>query len=80
MSKQLRTARHRLLIATLVKARHEAGLTQQELAARLVRVQSFVAKVETGERQLSILEFCDYAEALGWDRAELLRSAVKDRR
>jgi ribosome-binding protein aMBF1 (putative translation factor) len=36
----------------MIEARKKAGLTQQELAARLSRPQSFVAKYEGGERIL----------------------------
>lgn len=77
MGKHLRTARHRALIAALKAAREAAGITQRELARRLDRAHSFVGKIESGERQLNVLEFCEYADALGTDAAELLRSASK---
>lgn len=37
-------------------ARLHAGLTQDSLAAVLGRPQSFVAKYETGERMLNVIE------------------------
>ena len=77
MGKQLRTARHKTLMAALMTARERAGLSQRELAKRLGRAHSFVGKIESGERQLNVLEFCEYADLLGADPAELLRSAVK---
>ena len=39
------------------QARNKAGLTQQELAKRLRKPQSFIAKYEGGERRLDVLEF-----------------------
>lgn len=44
--------------------RHDASVTQTELAARLGRPQSFVAKVEGGERRIDVLEFVDWLDAL----------------
>lgn len=49
----------------LVKARKRSGLKQVEVATRLNKPQSFVSKVETGERQLSIEEFVDLVNAMG---------------
>ena len=50
------------VIATM---RREAGLTQVELAARLRVTQSFISKVENGERSLRVYEQYAYARALG---------------
>ncbi len=79
MGKQLRTARHKALIAALTHAREAAGITQRELARRLDRAHSFVGKIESGERQLNVLEFCEYADALGADAAEILRGIMRGR-
>lgn len=51
----------------LARLRDEAGLTQVELAKRLNVPQSFVSKVETGERSLRAYELFSYADALGID-------------
>jgi transcriptional regulator with XRE-family HTH domain len=77
MPKSLRSPRHDRLRAILKKARKEQGLTQQELAIRLKRKQSFVTKYETGERRLDVIEFLEIASALGRDPAELLAEVVK---
>ena len=50
-----------------------AKLTQTDLAARLDRPQSFVAKYEGGERRLDVIEFMEVAEAIGFDPAEFIR-------
>lgn len=63
--KHLRTAIHRTLMAELVAAREEAGLTQRQLAAKLNRSNSFVWKIEAGERKLNVLEFIEIARVLG---------------
>lgn len=56
---------HRDLIRALVEARTEAGLTQRDVAARLGKPASFVGKVESIERNLSVLEFIAWAKAIG---------------
>ena len=64
MPKSLRSSRQRQLTALLVQTRRARGLTQAEVAARLGKPQSFVAKVEGGERRLDVIEFIDLAYAL----------------
>ena len=64
-------------MTALKAAREAAGMTQRELAERLDRAHSFVGKIETGERQLNVLEFCEYVQAIGADPAELLRGVAK---
>jgi transcriptional regulator with XRE-family HTH domain len=61
----------------LAAAREAAGVTQRELARRLKRAHSFVGKIESGERQLNVLEFCDYVDVLDDDPAELLRRVLR---
>ena len=49
----------------LSQIRREQGITQVELAKKLGVPQSFISKVETGERSLRVYEQFAYAEALG---------------
>lgn len=57
----------------LVAERVEAGLTQNDVARRLRRPQSFVSKYETGERRLDVVEFLEVARALSIDPAGVIR-------
>lgn len=66
-----------MLCATLVEARKEAGISQQELARRLKRSQSFIAKIEVGERRIDVVEFIEIARALGREPTELLARALE---
>ena len=72
MSKSLRSPRHRRLQRFLAQIRAEAGLTQTQLADRLRRPQSFVAKYEGGERRLDVIEFVSVVEALGIDPVDAI--------
>lgn len=73
MVKTLGTERHQTLIALLIAKREAAGLTQSELATKLGEYQSFVARLESGQRRVDVVEFLDLAEALGFDASAALR-------
>jgi transcriptional regulator with XRE-family HTH domain len=74
--KSLRSAEHRALCALLRSARRKAGLNQTELALRLGKPQSYVAKYEGGERRLDVVEFLAVARAIGADPTRLIRSLL----
>lgn len=76
-AKTLRSPEHRALCALLVVARRKAGLNQAEVAERLNKPQSFVAKYEGGERRLDVVEFLAVAQAIGADPQRLLRDLIK---
>ena len=52
--------------------RIQAELRQADVAMRLKRPQSFVAKYENGERRVDVIEFIEIAEAVGFDPIEFL--------
>jgi transcriptional regulator with XRE-family HTH domain len=72
MPDTLRSPRHEALRAFLVERRKKAGLTQADVAARLGRYQSFVATVESGQRRVDVVEFLDFAEAIGFNPREAI--------
>jgi len=65
MDRTLRSAGHRALMEALKTARLDAGLTQTEVAQKLKRPQSFVAKYENGERKVEVVELAHIARAIG---------------
>lgn len=76
MPSSIFTQRHQELIGFLASTRKAAGVTQVGLADLLGKPQSFVSKTERGERRLDVIEFCQVAEALGYDPATLLREFI----
>jgi transcriptional regulator with XRE-family HTH domain len=76
LTKSLHSSEYRVLCELLVAARHEAGLTQQAVAKRLKRPQSFVAKYEGGERRLDLIEFVEVSKVLECDPVKLLRAML----
>ena len=73
MGKSLRSNAHSVLIHELKNARLKAGLSQQQVATELGQPQSYVAKIELGERRLDIVEFLNLAAALGASWSEILK-------
>lgn len=79
ITKSVHSAQQAAFRALMVKARKGAGLTQHDLAKRLKKPQSFVAKYEGGERRIDVTEFLDVTEAIGADPIKILRALLKAR-
>ena len=65
MEKTIYTQKYESVLRLLREAREKAGLTQVDLAAKVGRTQSFVSKVERGERRLDIIELRTFCQAIG---------------
>ena len=74
MRKTLGSTRHQALIAFLIKKREEIGMTQSELAQELGEYQSFVARMESGQRRVDVIEFETLAKILKFDAKEFFDS------
>lgn len=61
----------------LVAVRRAAGLSQRELAARLKRERSFVARVEQGERRVDVIELLWICQACGIDPKVVLKPILR---
>ena len=78
LSKTLGTSRHRALIAFLTQKRKDAGLSQSELAKALGEYQSFVARMESGQRRVDVVEYENLAKILKFDVYEFFRIEEKN--
>jgi transcriptional regulator with XRE-family HTH domain len=72
MKKHLK-ARYERFCDLLIKARRESGLSQEAVAERLGRPQSYVSKCESGTRRLDVIEFLEVMEAIKSDPIELIK-------
>ncbi|MBX4927818.1 helix-turn-helix domain-containing protein [Rhizobium binae] len=77
MVKTLGTDRHKALIALLIEKREAAGLTQSDLAAKLGEYQSFVARLESGQRRVDVVEFLELADLLDFSASEAVEALSK---
>lgn len=72
MDRSITSAEYHRFRALLRELRHEAGLTQVQVAKLLDEPQSFVSKYESGERRLDVIETKHVAEALGTTLATIV--------
>lgn len=72
MPKAVYTVAYRRMLSRLVKARKSAALNQAELAEKLGRQQSFVSKVENGERRIDVVELIAICNALEVDPGDVM--------
>ncbi|SNX59197.1 transcriptional regulator, XRE family [Nitrosomonas ureae] len=71
--KSINSDEYHSFLECLISARKNADLTQQELADRLNKPQSFVSKYENRERRLDVIEFLQIVRAIGVSPSEVLR-------
>jgi transcriptional regulator with XRE-family HTH domain len=69
----LERQKYEYLRSELKKTRLAAGLLQTDLAKVLKKPQSYISKVESGERSLDIIEFVDYCKGLGLEPSKWLK-------
>ena len=62
MSKTLYEKDYREIMSRLKQARIGSGLSQQEVASKLKKPQSYISKIESGERRLDVAELKKLAE------------------
>jgi len=62
MSKSIYSKDYRNVIEKLKKARLDARLKQEDVALKLKRPQSYISKIERGERRLDIAELKELAK------------------
>lgn len=62
MRKTIFTKEHKDIVQKLIKARKEAGLDQQEVARSMGKTQSYVSKIESGQRRIDIVQISLFAK------------------
>jgi transcriptional regulator with XRE-family HTH domain len=61
------------LVEKLIFERKIRGITQVQLANKLGKHQSYVAKIEGCERRLDVLEFVEWCSSLGLVASEYVK-------
>ena len=62
MARSIYTNEYKKVVKKLRKARNEAGLLQVDVAKKLKKPQSYVSKIERGERRGDVAELSILAE------------------
>ncbi len=65
MEKSIYTDEYLSFLNQLRETRKNASLTQEQLAQSLGQTQSFISKVERGERRLDVVELRAFCRAIG---------------
>ena len=66
-----------LLAKTVVELRKAKGMNQRELAAALGREQNYVARIETGQRRVDLIEWIQLLRALGVDPEQEIARLIR---
>ena len=77
MEKTLSSREHAKLVRMLINEREAAGMTQTELANRLGEYQSFVARLESGQRRIDVVELIWISNALGFDPKHVIKALME---
>jgi transcriptional regulator with XRE-family HTH domain len=67
MARSTHHRHYRSFLALLRDLREQAGVTQIELGNRVANTQTFISKIERGERRVDVVEFTEICEALEID-------------
>jgi transcriptional regulator with XRE-family HTH domain len=79
MARSTHHPNYQTLLALLRDLRERAAVTQLALAESLGNTQTFISKVERGERRIDVVEFIEICETLGVDPAAALREYLQRR-
>jgi len=75
--KTIFTAAHDQFIKVLKENRLKSGLTQIEAAKRLGCRQTFISKIECGERRVDVVEFLEICRAYRVDPCKVLKKVAR---
>ena len=76
--KTIYTREYRILLRILKSKRQQKRISQQDMATRLGVHQSFVSKIESGERRIDVIELFRYCEAIGIEVIQLIKELNKE--
>jgi transcriptional regulator with XRE-family HTH domain len=62
MPRAIYTKDHNAIVKRLKEARIESGLGQVEVAKKLGRTQSYLSKIESGQRRFDVLQLKEFAK------------------
>jgi len=73
MNKSVYTKDYKQIIERLKTARIGAGLSQQEVADKLGKPQSYISKIESGERRLDVGEIKKFTDVYKKDISSFIK-------
>jgi transcriptional regulator with XRE-family HTH domain len=74
VSESVYSPEYQVFLRLLKEARHKANLSQREVAARLGKSYSYVAKCETGAVRMDIYQIQLYLKAVGMSFLDFMQA------
>lgn len=62
MNKTIYSKEHKQIVEQLKKARQGSNLSQKEVAKMLGKTQSYISKIESGQRKIDIIQLKEFAK------------------
>ncbi len=62
MKKTIYSDEHKHLVSKLRKAREDSNLDQADVAKLLGKTQSYLSKIESGQRRIDLVQIKDFAK------------------
>ena len=78
MEKSIYTREYAVVLRLLKEARERVGLTQVQLAKTLKQSQSFVSKIERGDRRIDILQLRTLCQIYGTTLSDFVNLLEKE--